>query len=283
MVRWQRTWKKYWLIVLLVIVAAAAAYNYWPNDGKRAASTTEESSTANQQSVQQPSFPVIDLQPVVDSWESKQSGQASVVIYDLANKKVVASLNPDRQYFSASIYKLYVAYAGYQKIADGTYKADEPYLTGYTRAKCLDAMIRDSYSPCGEKMWNELGKENLTAKLRTYGLTNTSMTGLYTSAKDAAIILQRLHERRDLTETHQQAFLGSLKDQPATYRRGLPSGFSQSTVYNKVGWNGQVDWHDAAIVTLPNGRSYVVSVFTERVGSAQIAALGREIQGRLTQ
>jgi hypothetical protein len=144
-------------------------------------------------------------------------------------------------------------------------------------------MIRDSYSPCGEKWWAELGKESLTAKLKTYGLKNTSMTALYTSAQDASIILQRLFDKRELTEAHHTAFLDSMKDQPALYRRGLPSGFSQSTVYNKVGWNGQVEWHDTAIITLPNGRSYVVSVLTENIGSAQIKALGQVIEARLTQ
>jgi beta-lactamase class A len=282
MARRSKRLKRLWLIVLIAVIAAAAAYIYWPDDNSSSPSTATNQPSRASQSEQQ-SFPVIDLQPTVDTWAGRQNGEASILIYDLANGRTVASLNPDRQYFTASIYKLYVAYVGYQKIADGTYGANEQYLSGYTRAKCLDAMIRDSYSPCGEKMWSELGKESLTAKLKTYGLTNTSMTGLYTSAKDAAVVLQRLYERRDLTDSHREAFLVSLKDQPATYRRGLPSGFSQSTVYNKVGWNGQVDWHDTAIITSPNGRSYVISVFTERVGSAQIAALGREIEARVTE
>ncbi|HEY5550225.1 MAG TPA: serine hydrolase [Candidatus Saccharimonadales bacterium] len=283
MVRRRKSRKKSWLLVLLAAFVAILAYTYWPSDEKRTDSSTEQSSKANEPPAQPQTFPLIDLQPMVDTWVARQSGQASVVIYDLANKRAVASVNPDQQYFTASIYKLYVAYIGYQKIADGTYSADEPYSSGYTRIKCLDAMIRDSYSPCGEKWWNELGKESLTAKLKTYGLSNTSMTGLYTSAGDAAIILQRLFERRDLTEAYTKAFLESMKDQPATYRRGLPSGFSQSTVYNKVGWNGQIDWHDTAIATLPNDRSYVVTVLTEKVGSSQIASLGQAIEARLTR
>ena len=74
-----------------------------------------------------------------------------------------------------------------------------------------------------------------------------------------------------------------MKAQPVTYRRALPSGFSRSAVYNKVGWNLQIEWHDTAIVTLPNGRSYVITVLTQNVGSAQIAALGKAIETRLTQ
>ena len=284
MTRRRRGLKKYWIIIGLAIIATIVTFIYWPtNEPGVENDNSKLSPSASPSDTKQTAFPLINLQPTVDAWQAGQNGTSSVVVYDLANNKTVASLNPNRQYFSASVYKLYVAYIGYQKVADGTYSADEPYLSGYTRIKCLDAMIRDSYSPCGEKMWNELGKEILTAKLKTYGLTNTSMTGLYTSAKDAAIVLQRLFERRDLTNAHTNAFLDSLKDQPAKYRRGLPSGFSQSTVYNKVGWNGLVEWHDTAIVTLPNNRSYVITVLTESVGSSQISALGQAIEAHLTQ
>ena len=284
MSRRRRNLKRYWVVILLAIVAAIVGLIFWPdNDSKNLNTAVEQSSSANQPGVEQPSFPVINLQATIDTWVAKQSGRAGIVVYDLANKKIVASINPDRQYFTASLYKLYVAYIGYQKIADGTYEANDPYLSGYSRGKCLDAMIRDSYSPCGEKMWSELGKQQLTEKLKTYGLSNTSMTGLYTSAEDAALILARLFERRDLTEAYTNAYLSSLKDQDVKFRTGLPSGFAKSAVYNKVGWNGTVEWHDTAIVTLPNRRSYVITVLSENIGSAQVASLGQAIEARLTQ
>jgi hypothetical protein len=176
-----------------------------------------------------------------------------------------------------------VAYEGYLKVADKTFNLEDSYLGSYSRGKCLDIMIRESYSPCGEKMWAELGKEALTAKLKTYGLKNTSMTNLQTTAGDAGLILQRLFERRDLPENLTKLYLNSLKSQPALYRRGLPSGFSKSTVYNKVGWNGYVEWHDTAIITLANGRSYVVSLFTENVGTKNIIDLANAIEGKLGQ
>lgn len=230
-----------------------------------------------------PSLPVIDLQPTVEAWADKQSGTASVVVIDLANKKAIASLNPETQYFTASIYKLYVAYEGYQKVADGTHSMSDPYLSGYNRGKCLDEMIRSSYSPCAEKMWVELGKDKTTQKLKTYGINNTSMSGLSTTAHDAALLLQRLFERRELTEEHVNFFLDSMKTQEAKYRAGLPKGFTKSTVYNKVGWNEQLEWHDTAIVTLQGGRSYVIVVLTKSVGSKNIAALGQAIEAKLSE
>ena len=281
----RRNSEKLWLLLaLLVILVGLLAYLYWPDKQTINPSTSSNQPAASPPpAAQKKPAPVINLQPTVDAWADKQSGKASVVIYDLANKQTVASLNPERQYFTASIYKIYVAYAAYQKIADGTYDADETYLGSYSRAKCLDLMIRESYSPCGEKWWNEIGKQAVTDKMKTYGLKDTSLTGLYTSAADAAIILKRLFEGSDLTKPARADYLDSMKSQPALYRRGLPSGFNKSTVYDKVGWNGQVEWHDAAIVTLPGKRSYVIAVLTQNVGSSQIAALGRAIETRLTQ
>lgn len=266
----------------MAAIATIAIWMFWPDESTPYIATSP-STTPQATNNQKRAPPLINLQPTIDAWADKQSGTASVVVYDLANHKTVGSLNPNTQYFTASIYKLYVAYVGYQKIADGTYDGSGPYLTSHSRLKCLDLMIRDSYSPCGEKMWNELGKATVTAKMISYGLDNTSLTGLYTSAQDASIILQRLFERKDLTKAHTTAFLDSMKDQPTQYRRGLPSGFSKSTVYNKVGWNLQLEWHDTAIVTLPNGRSYAIAVLTKNVGKDNVADLGRAIEQRLTR
>jgi beta-lactamase class A len=281
----RRNSKRLWLLLaLLAVLAGLLAYLYWPDEptASPSASSSQPAASPPPPAQKEPT-PLISLQPTVDAWADKQSGRASVAVYDLANSKTVASLDANRQYFTASLYKLYVAYVGYQKIDDGTYNADEPYLGGYTRAECLDKMIRESYSPCGEKWWNELGKQAVTAKMRDYGLKNTSLPGLETSAGDAAAMLRLLYKGTGLTKASRAAYLDSMEDQPALYRRGLPSGFSKSTVYDKVGWNGQVEWHDAAIITLPGGRSYVISVLSQNVGSSQIAALGRAIETRLTQ
>lgn len=271
-------------IILFIVLLAVIGATWWRVSNRKTENISNPDQSQNQTQINtKPSLPVIDLQPTIDSWASKQSGSASVVVIDLANNKTIASLNPDKAYFSASIYKLYVAYEGYQKVADGTYKMDDSYLAGYNRGKCLDEMIRSSYSPCGEKMWAELGKENLTKKLKTYGLKNTDMTGLQTSAADAAIILQRLFEKKDLSEEHVNLFLDSLKTQPEKYRVGLPAGFKNSTVYNKVGWNENLEWHDTAIVTFKNGRNYVVSVLTRGVGRANIVELGKAIEAKLSE
>lgn len=230
-----------------------------------------------------PQFDTFALQKVVDTWADSVQGTASVVVSDTDNN-VLATHSQDQEYFTASIYKLYVAYAGYQQVDAGEVDPNEQYINGYSRLECLDVMIRDSYSPCAEKLWNELGKEELTAQLESYGINNTSMTGLTTTAFDSSLMLGRIVRSEGLSDVSQAAYLDSMKEQDAIYRRGLPSGFSSSVVvYNKVGWNEQVEWHDTAIVEFEDGRKLIVTVLTENVGSANIAKLGTAIEAAVQE
>lgn len=270
------------LTIVTVIIIAMVGWFAFGRDKKtdesHAATNQVTKSEAGTSAPVQAALP--DLQPVVDKWVGSHNGSYSIVILD-ENGKTIAEHDPNEQMFTASLYKIYVAYVGYQKIADGTYSADQPYLSGYTRGECLDAMIRSSYSPCGEKMWAELGKESVTAKLKTYGATGTSMTGLVTTAHDSALVLQRLLAQKDLKDPYAAQYLDSMKTQDAKFRRGLPSGFSNSTVYNKVGWNEDVEWHDAAIVKTNNGKTIVAAVLSKNAGYANIANLGSTLEKAL--
>jgi beta-lactamase class A len=274
------------LSILLAGLLLVVGFIFWfianQINNRQSVDTTEinGSETRSQQPEEeaiQPEFSSAELQSVVNDWVNEVSGVTSVVISDVSNN-ILAAHRPDEVYFAASIYKLYVAYAGYQQVDEGLVDPNELYINGNTRIECLDLMIRDSDSPCAEKLWNELGKIQLTNQLREYGIINTSMTGITTSAADAATILSRVALGEGLSSESQAAYLSSLKDQDALYRRGLPSGFERSEVYNKVGWNEQVEWHDSAIVVLPDGRTLIISVFTENVGLANVGNLGQRIE-----
>lgn len=222
-----------------------------------------------------------NLQPVVDNWISSHSGIYSIKITDTKGNTLAQS-NADKQFDPASLYKLFVAYVGYQKIDDGSYQYDQLYLNNKSFGQCLDAMIRDSDSPCGEKMMTDLGKVNVTSQMHELGLTNTSLPGFYTTASDVSIILRRIAMGEGLSKASQDKYLDSMKTQDAKYRRGLPSGFtSEFTVFNKVGWRLDRDWHDAAIIELPDGQRVTVTVLTTGVGYQNIAGLGQQIEAAL--
>ena len=267
---------------VVAIVVVGLIFLLWPSNQAEApapADTVAENQPVVEQS--QPAEPekelfnAMKLQNTLDAWLSEQSGVASVVIAD-EDGEILARRLADRQYFAASIYKLYVAYEGYRKIDDGTHKLSEPFLAGQTRKECLDKMIRTSDSPCAEKLWVELGKAELDDAMQEYGLKDTSMVAITTSARDAAVILSRIATGEGLSKASQQKFLASMKGQ--IYRDALPVGFTDSTVYDKVGFNGQKEYHDVAIVKLEHDRQLIVSVLTERVGTSAIADLAARIE-----
>lgn len=278
------------LALLLLGLLVVVGFLFWfvsnRLDKNQSVESTEIVSKSEEQqpaeNVTQPEFNSTELQSVIDSWVTEVGGVSSIVISDV-NNNILAAHRSDEIYFAASIYKIYVAYAGYQQVDEGLVDPNEPYVNGKTRIECLDVMIRDSDSPCAEKLWNELGKIELTNQLETYGIINTSMTGITTTAADAATMLSRIARGEGLSDDSRNAYLSSMKDQDALYRRGLPSGFVDAVVYNKVGWNELVEWHDTAIVELPDGRRLIVSVFTENVGSANIAKLGKTLETSLRE
>lgn len=274
------------LIVVLIIAVIIGVFLY-KNKTKQQPFTETNNQSTTESPTSEPEMPVELPGPTVDSekiettlnnWYKVQTGTASVTIMD-ENGEIIAEVNGRKTYFTASIYKLYVAYIGYQKIDDGTYSLTEPYLNGWSRGKCLDEMIRTSHSPCAEKMWNELGKENLTSQLKTYGLKDTSMTGLVTSSRDAAIILARIHRTEGLSAKSAKSLLDSMLNQ--IYRDALPAGVPKAKVYDKVGFNGQLEYHDTGIIRFNDKQTMIVSVLTSSVGSRNIKDLAARLNAAL--
>ncbi|MCA9343564.1 MAG: serine hydrolase [Candidatus Nomurabacteria bacterium] len=263
-------------VVAWLLLAKKKAHS--PSTPTNQSTNQQPTSNTNESSSQEKTLP--NIQSTIDEFIKNNPGTYAIKITDI-NGRSLAEVNGDQQFFTASIYKLFVAYVGYQKIDDGTYDLNEPYITGYTRGECLDAMIRASYSPCAEKMWAELGKESITEQMKSYGLINTSLTGLYTSANDSAIMLQKIAKGEGLSVNSKKSYLDSMKSQDSKFRIGLPAGFTKSIVYNKVGWNEDKEWHDTAIIELPNGQKIVVAILTTGVGYKTIAQLGAKIEQAL--
>jgi beta-lactamase class A len=280
MVQKKRRWPFFALIALgITVIIIGLLYVFWPRTAS-APEPEQESVAVVEEPENEPvepevaAFDAAKLKAVLDGWVQKQSGTASVVIAE-ENGTVLAKHNADEVMFAASLYKLYVAYEGYRRVDDGTFKLNEPYLNGWTREKCLDEMIRSSHSPCAEKMWVEIGKEKLTSTLETYGITNTSMTGITTTASDAAKMLARIQTGEGLSEASQKAYLASMKGQ--IYDDALKKGFAQQIVYDKVGFREDVEYHDVGIIEFEDGRKLIVSVMTKNVGTTSIVALAQAI------
>lgn len=270
------------LTATVAIIVAVGLVSWILPDTTEAPQSTPKQETTSKKPKPKEVKPVkVDLQPTIDTWVASQSGDYGIVVYDPANKAIIASHQADKTYFAASIYKLYVAYLALIDIQSGAQNPDKVVLAGQTLKECIHKMIHSSDSPCGETVLNSMGQATVTQRLKSdFGLTGTSFPAFMTSAQDAATILQRLQAKQDLNPENTNFLLEAMKTQ--IYRNGVPAGMPDAVVADKIGFNTPEHWHDTGIVTLPNGREYIVSILGGGgVSSANIADFARTIFARL--
>lgn len=235
----------------------------------------------------------VDFQPVVDDWAAKAGGNRSVLIYDLERDEVVGKYNETESYNTASLYKLFVVYEGYRRVQSGEWKADDMAgTTGYTIEKCLDLAIRESYSSCAETLWGYIGHDALDEIIENdFKITNSDISTLTSNPGDIMLVMKLFYEHPDITDENLLTLMkDSFLNQPVTtynWRQGLPSGFNQANVYNKVGWDYNPNggywniYHDAAIVEFPEqNRHFIVVAMTNRVPFQRIKELGTAIENK---
>lgn len=261
--------KKSLIIILVAVLTVLLVWLVFLRDGKNGSpnnSNAQNSSIEKEEESTKP--PLINLQPVVDDWVAKQSAEYAIVVYDPANKQIIAQAEPDRKFFAASLYKMYVAYLALVDFQEGTQNPDEMLTGGFTRKECVDKMLRESHSPCGEAMMADMGPTALKQRVTDMGIKNTIFAGITTTARDSALILQYIVEGRDLN-TENAAFLkDAMRVQDQKFRNGLAKGAPEATWETKVGWNEQANYHDIGIMMLPNGRQYVVAILSQGNGKA---------------
>lgn len=212
--------------------------------------------------------PVVHLQPTVDAWLAGQRADFGIVVYDPANQQVIAQHQPDKKYFAASLYKIFVAYLALVDFQNGTLNPDAMLVNGYSNKECVDKMIRESDSPCGEAMMARMGQDTLRERVRAMGMPNTIFAGITTTAHDTATILRYIVEMRDLNAENTTFLKDAMRVQEQRFRNGLAKGAPQATWETKVGWNETYNYHDIGIMTLPNGRQYVVAILSQGNGSS---------------
>ena len=233
----------------------------------------------------------VDFQAVVEDWVSSVGGSKSIMIYDLDKNELVGEYNSEEDYNTASLYKLFVVYEGYRRVESGVWPKDE-YLaaTGQTILECLDLAIRESDSTCAEALWGMIGHEELDRIIRDdYKITSSDISSLISNPRDILKMMQLFYQHADVTDpTLIERMQDSFLNQPVTtydWRQGLPSGFSVAKVYNKVGWDYDLDgnhwnlYHDAAIVEFPEAdRHFAVVAMTNFISPHQIKRLGTMIE-----
>jgi beta-lactamase class A len=263
---------KRWLWLLLLAVLLIVGWWVLRGNGEKSpgsstgGSSNQQNTGGKKQEKSKP--PLVDLQPTVDAWLAKQTADYGIVVYDPAHKQVIAQHQPDKKYFAASLYKLFVAYLALEDFQTGAQKPDETLTGGFTRKTCVDKMIRESHSPCGEAMMASMGQERLRQRVAAMGINNTIFAGITTTAQDSALMLQYIVEKKDLTDQNTAFLKDAMRVQEQRYRNGLAKGAPEATWETKVGWNEEYNYHDVGIMTLPNGRQYVVAILSQNNGKS---------------
>ncbi len=225
---------------------------------------------------------IVDLQPVLDTWAAGHPKQQwGVSVKSLSGKEFQAELNSDKQFRSASLYKLFLVQPLFAKYSLAQQQTTSVKVGESTRslASCVDVMLRLSDNPCGEAVAGKLGWTKVSRELKAAGYTKTDLSkadAIVTSAGDTTRYLEQLNGAM-LDEASKAVVMNSLLKQK--WNQGIPAGCPGCTVANKTGSIPSIT-HDAAIVQYAGG-TYVITILSEGGTFKQIAELTAQIQAAI--
>ncbi|OGS27701.1 MAG: hypothetical protein A2297_06205 [Elusimicrobia bacterium RIFOXYB2_FULL_48_7] len=227
-------------------------------------------------------------------------GEVGLYIKDLRTGVVVA-YNEDKKFASASLVKIPIMAAAYQAVEDGNITLQEKLTlsqrlkasgsgmlkrfrrgTKFTIDELLYHMITESDNTATNMITDKLGygyvnwvfrnklgmqvtrmdRAIMDLRMRSLGIEN------YTTAREMGEILEKIYNKKIISETACQDMLDILSHQKYNDRipRYLPEGLS---VAHKTGLLRGI-CHDAGIVFTPRG-DFVVCVLTSDFGSYRLA------------
>lgn len=193
--------------------------------------------------------------------------------------KIKASYDSNRQFVTASTYKIYLAYAVYREIESGNLKMSDATDAGSV-SFCMKKMIIYSTNPCAIALGDKVGWGRIDKILSNAGFNHTKLNNhdsgrsdKYTTAADTTRFFQQLYQGELVNDKHKQQLLSRLQQQ--IYRDGIPVGVPNKTVSNKVGFlSGYI--HDAGIIYSGKG-DYILTIYSYGGGWWQFADLSRRL------
>jgi beta-lactamase class A len=208
----------------------------------------------------------------------RAKGNYAIAVMELNGRS--ANANGTKQFTSASTFKLFVAYAVFQRIDAGAMHWSDIIVNGRSAESCFEVMIVNSDNACAKAFGDLIGWANIDAMMDGLGLTSTQVVSgnHLTTANDLALFLYKLEKGTLLSAGNRAKLLDAMKRQ--IYRSGIPAG-TGVTVADKVGFlDGLL--HDAAIVYGPKG-PYVLVILSDGSSWSQLADAGKQVHTFLKQ
>lgn len=214
------------------------------------------------------------LSALLENYAKDHPGTYGVSLAELSGKKRRANYNGDKQFVTASTYKLFVGYSVLKRTESGK-------MDWGANADCFNKMISLSDNPCAENFLQTAGLSNVTNEMKALGLNDSTFMksgGPFTTANDLAKFMGFLESGTSLTGVSRERMLNALHAN--VHRRGIPSG-AAGRVADKVGFmNGLL--HDAAVVYGPRG-TYVLAIMSDGSSWATLADFARQIDAQLAK
>ncbi len=228
--------------------------------------------------------PDAGLQAAIETALAGREGSYSVVVHNLADGRA-ASLNADKVYYAASLYKLEVLLEAYRQ-RDGGQLDFGSLLTLEKKYVDLDLKTLDSLeiiendmvtvqdavramtivsdTPTAALLQDTVNAGRIDETLASLGLGSTESANrdLPTTARDMARLLTAIAAGEGGVNAGSRLEMLSLLEQEG-YRAGVVAGVPSDTVVaHKTGSYSDAT-HDVALVWGPNG-PYVIAVLTDR-------------------
>ena len=275
---------------LLVLAVLVVVYTSYTDQSRQPAlangsATKEEATPAGQPSFERLAGSAIQMALI--SSLADLPGDYSLVVYDPVYDETVVEVEPDKVYFTASLYKLYLAFLAWQDVDQGILELDQvllnhPTLGQHNLWQCLDLMVRVSDSPCAEALLATYDRQDLQKRLNSLSLVDVNVDQFLVSARDMTKLIALIEAGQGLSAGSREHLLASMNLQ--VDRQGLQQAFSAAgdVAYNKVGLSAH-DWHDVGLVRLgPAKRPLILAILTNDAGVAGVAALAHELHQVLT-
>ncbi len=200
-----------------------------------------------------------------------------------------AAHKPENSIPSGSIYKLFVAGEVFRRSERGTLNIQRPSgVKGWTIAQCTQQMVQNSSNECGEALRAKLGPQKITKALHKQGYVGTDIAknpAAETSARDVALLLQRIYDGGYFTKPHTEKLDYYLKHQ--LYRFRIPEGLPREpATQGKLGTRNKTGdvygyTNDAAIVLGENTDHILVIMSGEWQSPTASSYVHRYISGEL--
>jgi len=225
------------------------------------------------------------LQALLVQWDRDHSAGYGLMVRDISGKGMNADFNPDRDFVTASTFKMFLAYAVLHKVETGELSMDSQTDMGLSVRACIDEMILHSTNACALSLFNLAGwgyvHDFILGQFPSTRLMNSANSDneKHTTVRDETNFLIKLNAGQLMNAQNTSYLLDLMKRQ--IYRSGIPKGVPGITVADKVGfYNGYK--HDVGIVYAPRG-TYILSYLSIGGNDAEIAELSRQVYSLMSR